>query len=267
MENEQESLRHQPCAHRRRSPAACHCAGQPRLRLRARTRGADAAKCRRPADDTRQRAVWHPRQPCGNAGRACQRRRIAELHHYRHRMRAALAPLGRQAAPVTDRCRHYGALPCRHVDRKQTLPTRRPVRAPFHPDGNIHQNQNRRADSARQSSRLPCVELCHRRVQREQYFLLAQEHRRVSCRQTAPLPGTDRASYLSRDAGRLPSDSRRRRRNGQRGRFQIPRTEHAEHQVLHLPRRTAGADRSHPQPLCQRQRLVCKERAIRKQRQ
>lgn len=54
-------------------------------------------------------------------------------------------------------------------------------------------------------------------------------------------------------------------RNGQCGRLQVPRAEHAEHEVLHPPRRTAGTDRSRPQPLCQRQRLVCEERAICKQ--
>ena len=47
-----------------------------RLRLRARTRGADAAKCRRPADDTRQRALRHPCQLGRDACRTRQQRRL-----------------------------------------------------------------------------------------------------------------------------------------------------------------------------------------------
>ena len=56
-------------------------------------------------------------------------------------MRTALAPRGRQAAPVTDRCRHHGSLPCRYVECKQTLPARRAVGAPFHPNGNVQQTK------------------------------------------------------------------------------------------------------------------------------
>lgn len=138
---------------------------------------------------------------------------------------------------------------------------------PFHPDRNIQQDQDRRIDPARHRSELSRTELRHRHIQREYHFLLAQEHRRIPRRQTAPLPRDDRTSHLSRNAGCLSGNSCRGRRNGQRGCFQIPRTEHAEHEVFHLPRRTARTNRARPQSVCQRQCLVCEERTVRGQRQ
>lgn len=59
------------------APAACRCPGQHRLRLRARPRGTDAAECRQPADDTRQRALRHPCQLGRDACRTRQQRRPA----------------------------------------------------------------------------------------------------------------------------------------------------------------------------------------------
>ncbi len=77
LKQEKEAPRHQPAAHCRHRPAACRCPGQHRLRLRARPRGTDAAECRQPADDTRQRALRHPCQLGRDACRTRQQRRPA----------------------------------------------------------------------------------------------------------------------------------------------------------------------------------------------
>ena len=77
LKTRKEAPRHQPAAHCRHRPAACRCPGQHRLRLRARPRGTDAAECRQPADDTRQRTLRHPCQLGRDACRTRQQRRPA----------------------------------------------------------------------------------------------------------------------------------------------------------------------------------------------
>ena len=71
-EARKEAPRHQPAVHRRHCPAACCCSGQYWLRLRARSGSADAAECRQPADDTRQRTLRYPCQPGRDACRTRQ---------------------------------------------------------------------------------------------------------------------------------------------------------------------------------------------------
>ncbi len=65
------------CCSLQASPCCCHCPGQHWLRLRARPRGTDAAECRQPADDTRQRTLRHPCQLGRDACRTRQQRRPA----------------------------------------------------------------------------------------------------------------------------------------------------------------------------------------------
>ena len=52
------------------------------------------------------------------------------------------------------------------------------------------------------------------------------------------------------------------RADGQPGRREIPRAEHAEHALRHLPRRRGWADRPAPEPARAGQRLVCPQRAV-----